>query len=168
MRKIMANVTSDVRTRQFSIQFKIMILYLLCVKWAIQANQIVADEIEHHVKVPLVREKHAVVRTDDEFILRATGFSKDDSKVIRFKATFSSDYCDDNATDLFVQAVETSLEQYSYHLMESNSMESKPNMDLLISLEHFNFGNKTTAYVCAKWRNDMKFEHMGANSKFER
>lgn len=163
----MANATSHIRTRQFSIHIKCMLVCLLCVKCVTaQANQIHADEIEQQQKVPLVREMHAVVHTDDESILRATGFAKDESKYIRFKATYSPDRCDDNATELFVQAVDSSAEQYRFHLL--NGGESRQRMDLMISLRNFNFGDKSTAYVCAKWKEDMNFVHMGANSKFER
>lgn len=163
----MAGLPSVIRTRQFTIQFMVMILYLLCFKSITKANEIHVEDIEHQHKVPIVREKHAVVRTDDESTLRATGFSKDDNKFIRFKATFSPDSCDANATELLVQAVESNSEQYRFHLLtgwESN----RSNMDLLISLKDFNYGDKTTAYVCAKWTNDMDFVHMGTHSKFER
>lgn len=170
MKKLLAALgmsSSGIRTRQFSVQFKFMFVYLLCLKSITQANQIYADNIDHQQKIPLLHERHAVIRTDDGSILRATGFSQSESKFVRFKGTFSLDHCDDNLNeDLFVDAIEASSEQHRFRL--SNGTESRHNMDLLISLKSFNFGDNTAAYVCAKWKNGMNFVHMGTNSKFER
>lgn len=168
MKKLLAaHAISGIRTRQFSVQFKFMFVFLLCLKSMTQANQINADNIDHQQKMPLLRERHVVVRTDDESILRATGFSQSESKFVRFKGTFSPDHCDNNSNeDLTVEAIESSSEQHRFRL--SNGTESRHNMDLLISLRNFNFGDNTAAYVCAKWKNDMSFKHMGTNSKFER
>lgn len=159
-------VTSEFRTRQFSIYIMFMFVNLLCLKSLTQANQIHADDIDHLEKTPLVHEKHIVTQTDDRSILRATGFSRDESKYIRFKATFSSKQCDENATELFVQGVESTVSSHRFHL--HNGLKSTHNMDLLISLKNFNFGDESTAYVCAKWKNGMNFVHMGTSSKFER
>lgn len=161
------HATSEIRTRHFSVQFKFMFVYLLCLKSITQANQIYADYIDHQQKIPLLHERHAVIRTDDESILRATGFSHSESKFVRFKGTFSPDHCDDiSDEDLLVEAVETNSEQHRFRL--SNGTESRHNMDLLISLKNFQFGDNIAAYVCAKWKNGMNFVHMGTNSKFER
>lgn len=166
MTKMMAAATSEIRTRPFPIQFKFMFVFLLCLKSVTQANQIHADDIDIVQKIPLVHDKHAVTQTNDGSTLRATGFSTEERKFVQFKATHSPDRCDDNSTDLFVQAVESSFEPHRFRL--HNDMDSGHNMDLLISLENFNFDDKGAAYVCAKWKEDMDFVHMGTNSKFER
>lgn len=152
---------SEIRTTESCVS-KLILVYLLCLKSATQANHIYVDDIGHQLKIPLLHERHAVVQTGDEFILKATGFSNDEREHIRFKTTFSPDQCDDNASDLFVEGIDLNSKQHRFHLNKGNIM------DLLISLRNFSFGDKNTAYVCAKWKNDMKFVHMGANSKFER
>lgn len=162
----MKKMVSGIRTRNFSIQFKFMFVYLLCLKSITHANQIYAEEIDHQQKWPLVYEKHSVIQTDDGSVLKAIGFSKNESKHIWFKGTFSPDHCDDNSTDLVVQAIDSSIGQHRFHL--NDGMESGHSIDLLISLKNFDFADKTTAYVCAKWKNNMNFVHMGRSSKFER
>lgn len=150
-----------IRTRQLS--FQILFVFLLYAHSPVRANQIVADEIDNLQKIPIESvRKHGIVRTNDASVLKAIGFTKDEGERVHFKATFSPSLCDANATDLNIDAVESSAEPHRFGL------EFQPNMNFLISLKNFNFGNASVAYICAKWTNDMDLMHMGADSKFER
>lgn len=95
------------------------------------------------------------VRNQSMPLLKITGLSSDDIEDgVYIKPTFSDTECLSNETDL--QIINDSP--------SNNSL--KRTIDLIVSLNNFDFKRQPTAYLCIKAKQDHRFQHMGSKSKF--
>lgn len=77
---------------------------------------------------------------------------------VQIKPTYSASNCIGNDTEF----------QVIHNATTASAPSSPPNSDLIVSLNNFQFTQRSEAYLCIKTKYDHSFQHMGLKSKFSK
>lgn len=139
----------EIRTKRTKRMWTTLILLIVLVHAS--ASHIDFDDVETSWLKNVVADVFQVDNVHSSILsLKITGLnSADIQDGVQIKPTYSASNCIGNETEL--QVIHNA---------------SSTNADLIVSLNNFQFAQRSEAYLCIKTKYDHTFQHMGLKSKF--
>lgn len=148
---------NEIRTKRTKRMWTTLILLIILVHAS--ATHIDFDDVETSWLKNVVVQVFQVDNVHSSILsLKITGLALIDIQDgVQIKPTYSASNCIGNETELQI-----------IHIGAPHGASSAINSDLIVSLNNFQFAQRSEAYLCIKTKYDHSFQHMGLKSKFSK